>query len=169
MTVPHPDERADLLPLLRAIDAGADLASRAAVPGHVTCGTVVIDDLGRVLVLRHKTLNRWLLPGGHLEPADTDLLAAALRELHEETGIPERWIGGLPDMDAVPLDIDVHNIPADPAKGEPGHWHADFRYAFRVDSPEVRPQLDEITDYRWRLPAELHTRWLTFKIEHLGA
>ncbi|WP_406403626.1 NUDIX domain-containing protein [Streptomyces sp. NBC_00879] len=43
---------------------------------------------GRVLHIKHRALNRWLLPGGHLEPDDTSLLAAAQRELTEETGIP---------------------------------------------------------------------------------
>jgi hypothetical protein len=36
-------------------------------------------------VIKHNALGRWLLPGGQLEPADTGLLAAARRELAEET------------------------------------------------------------------------------------
>jgi hypothetical protein len=35
--------------------------------------------------------------------------------------------GSQPGLDRVPLDIDLHQIPADPAKGEPAHRHADFR------------------------------------------
>ncbi|ALO93835.1 NUDIX hydrolase [Streptomyces hygroscopicus subsp. limoneus] len=69
-------------------DSAADLTSRKEFRGHVTAGTVLADPADRVLHIHHLALGRWLLPGGHLEPGDTSLPAAALRELTEETGIP---------------------------------------------------------------------------------
>ncbi|MFD0480487.1 NUDIX domain-containing protein [Nonomuraea thailandensis] len=48
---------------------------------YVTASAAAIDDAGRVLMIRHRTLRRWLLPGGHLEPEDHSLYGAALREL----------------------------------------------------------------------------------------
>ncbi len=165
----HPDERPDLEPLLQALAADTDLAARATVPGHVTCGAAAIDPEGRLLMVHHKTLQRWLLPGGHLEPGDTTLPTAARRELDEETGVPCREIVSPPGMDIVPVDIDLHSIPADPAKGEPAHWHADFRYAFWVSSYAVRLQLDEVTDYGWRPLADLRAARLATKIARLAA
>jgi hypothetical protein len=61
----------------------------------------------------------------------------------------------------------VHAIPASPAKGEPDHWHADFRYAFRVRETQIRLQLDEVNDYAWRDPADLPTARLVAKLSRL--
>src|SRR5882757_5262052 len=40
-------------------------------PGHVTCsGLVFAQDGQRILLVHHRRLDRWLLPGGHVEPDD---------------------------------------------------------------------------------------------------
>lgn len=146
----HPDERALLQPLRDALAAETDPSSRRTFAGHVTCGAVVLDRDGRVLHVHHRVLDRYLLPGGHIEESDTSLVGTALRELHEETGLPATAVEPLPYLAGVPLDIDVHPIPANAAKGEPAHQHFDFRFAF-VTSAEhkVRVQEAEVTGYRW--------------------
>lgn len=150
--VRHPGERPGLRPLLAELEGTSDLTSRATLPGHVTSGAAVVDGRGRVLLIRHRVLGRWLLPGGHLDPGDETLSAAALRELREETGVDRCDVPG-----QLPLDIDVHAIPANPAKGEPAHWHADFRYAFRAEPGHGRitPQLEEVSDFAWLPPNRL--------------
>ena len=129
------------------------MTSRTTFTGHVTCSAIVVDPAGRVLHIRHNVLNTWLRPGGHLEPGDTSLVGAALREVAEETGIAA---DALALVDEVPLDIDVHPIPANPGKGEPAHQHFDLRYAFTTTTtatPVVALQAEEVHDFAW-LPAE---------------
>jgi ADP-ribose pyrophosphatase YjhB (NUDIX family) len=58
--------------------------------GAVPCvGAIVHDDAGRLLVVRRGRepgLGRWSVPGGRVEPGETDL-AAVRREVLEETGL----------------------------------------------------------------------------------
>ncbi|MER6833465.1 hypothetical protein ABT320_05615 [Streptomyces cellulosae] len=49
------------------------------------------------------------------------------------------------------LDIDVHDIAANPAKGEPAHQHVDFRWAFLLRAEHaVTLQTEEVSGYEWR-------------------
>ncbi|MGW4550204.1 NUDIX domain-containing protein [Streptomyces violaceorubidus] len=149
----HPHGREQLSVLLDALDRpGEDVASRSTFTGHVTCSAIVIDQLGRVLHVLHLASGKVLLPGGHTEPTDDSLAAAALRELHEETGIPSRAVTPWPGYETVPLDIDIHDIDARPGKGEPGHQHFDLRFLFRLQTTEVSVALqeEEVGGVEWR-------------------
>jgi 8-oxo-dGTP pyrophosphatase MutT (NUDIX family) len=165
----YPGEQETLAPLLSSLAVGTEVTTRSAAPGHVTCGAVVINASGKVLMIHHNALDRWLLPGGHVDPSDPGLLAAALRELAEETGVSWQQAVSPPGLDRVPLDIDLHEIPANQAKGEPAHWHADFRFAFHVTDPAVNLQLEEVSAHAWRPPSALQTERLAAKIARLVA
>ncbi|KPI09447.1 NUDIX hydrolase [Actinobacteria bacterium OK074] len=148
----HPDEKAALSVVLEALGKEADLTSRKTEPVHVTAGAVLVNDNGEVLFIHHKGLNKYLTPGGHLEPEDANLLGAALRELSEETGIRSSIGPLLPG----PVHIDVHEIPASESKGEPAHQHADVRYLFGTTGPvEVELQEEEVSGFVWRSPGTL--------------
>ena len=108
----------------------AQRTSRANFDGHITASAFVLSgDRAGLLLVRHKSLDRWLQPGGHVESGDASLLAAAYREILEETAIPAAELTRLTDGE-VPFDLDSHPIPANPRKGEPAHTHHDFRYLF---------------------------------------
>jgi 8-oxo-dGTP pyrophosphatase MutT (NUDIX family) len=93
-------------------------------PGHVTAsGLVYAPETDAVLLVFHARLQRWLQPGGHLEPGDETVVAAARREVLEETGITVD-AGSATRLVAV----DVHEIPA--ARGEPAHRHHDLMFGF---------------------------------------
>ncbi|MEU2247276.1 NUDIX domain-containing protein [Streptomyces sp. NPDC019224] len=94
----HPEERAALAPLLSALDAADDPTARTAPAGHVTCSAAVVDRAGRVLHVRHRVTGLLLAPGGHVEPGEPTLLAAAPREV--EVHEPGRCLS----WDRWPLD-----------------------------------------------------------------
>ncbi|MBC7553512.1 MAG: NUDIX hydrolase [Taibaiella sp.] len=120
--------------------------------GHLTTSAfIILAETEEILLLRHKSLNRWLQPGGHME-GDCSLLASAIREAVEETGIEPAHMLHLPvqEYDSVPFDIDVHYIPENPRKMEEGHYHYDFRYLFSYSGEgTVAYNPDESTGLKW--------------------
>ncbi|MFB7014043.1 MULTISPECIES: NUDIX domain-containing protein [unclassified Streptomyces] len=89
--------------------------------------------------------------GGHIED-DQTLLAAALREGCEETGIRPGDLCLTPQFLGAPVDIDVHVIAADPDKGEPAHQHFDFRFVFYLAASQPPPlvlQDEEVSGAQW--------------------
>ncbi|MFC8852471.1 NUDIX domain-containing protein [Streptomyces sp. NPDC057144] len=149
----HPHEREQLSALLDALERPTDIASRSTFTGHVTCGAIVLDPLGRVLHVLHLASGKLLTPGGHAEPSDKSLAGTALRELNEETGIPPKAVTPWPGYETVPFDIDIHDIDANRGKGEPGHQHFDLRFLFRLHTPnevEVMLQEEEVGGIEWR-------------------
>jgi 8-oxo-dGTP pyrophosphatase MutT (NUDIX family) len=96
-------------------------------PGHLTASGIVLSaDARDVLLIFHRRLERWLQPGGHVEPEDADLPAAAEREVREETGVP--LDASLP---RVVVGVDVHEIPPR-EPDEPAHLHHDVVFRFRA-------------------------------------
>ena len=164
-----PEEAESVHLLEQALEADHELSSRKEFRiGHATAGAVVLDRRDQTLLIHHNALRTWLLPGGHLEPEDDDLQEAALRELTEETGLPPEKVTVVDAL--IPLDLDVHRIPENPAKGEPEHWHFDFRYLYRTEETEIRLQAEEVGDHAWRSPADLPSERLTAKVVlHLAA
>lgn len=144
----HPQESEALAALTAALVSDSDLTSRKTFTGHATASAVVLDEGDRVLMVHHRAMDRWLCPGGHLEADDDDVAEAALREVAEETGIDP---GALVLVSALPVHIDAHPIPANDAKGEPGHVHFDFRMVFRaVGRTELTLQEQEVKGAEWR-------------------
>jgi 8-oxo-dGTP pyrophosphatase MutT (NUDIX family) len=138
------EEEAALLRILRFLALSPEPFGRANPEGHIT-GSAVIGraDGSAFLLVHHRKLGRWLQPGGHTDPDDADVLATALREAREETGLSslDAALGGRP------FDVDVHAIPERP--GEPAHLHFDVRYLVTTSQTELLAQDDEVAGIRW--------------------
>lgn len=149
---PAERERVQIFTDYAARTDSSQLYSRKNFDGHITTSAFIINRPAKeILLLRHKSLNRWLQPGGHVENDDS-LLASALREAEEETGIPANELKNISvgaDV-AVPFDIDPHYIPANPKKDEDGHYHHDIRYLFEyTGTGKIAFNTDEATGLKW--------------------
>ncbi|WP_406454919.1 NUDIX hydrolase [Streptomyces sp. NBC_01622] len=110
---------------------------KACGDGHITASALVIDpEQGRVLLTLHKKLRMWLQMGGHCEPVDETLAAAALREGTEESGIT-----GLRLLPGGPVRLDRHQTPC--------AWHLDVQYAALAPAGAVEAISNESLDLRW--------------------
>jgi 8-oxo-dGTP pyrophosphatase MutT (NUDIX family) len=109
---------------LELLADGPAAMTRAHRAGHVTASTLVVGADRRMLLCLHGRMNAWMQLGGHCEPGDPTLAAAALREATEESGIE-----GL-ELDPEPIDVHIHPVRCRPADGEPpsGTFHFDVRF-----------------------------------------
>jgi 8-oxo-dGTP pyrophosphatase MutT (NUDIX family) len=122
---------------------GNPVSRNLFTPGHFTASAFVTSPDGRaVLLVHHGKLHRWLQPGGHIEPGDSNLFAAVRREVLEEVGLDGLTF---PDGEVL-FDVDIHDIPS--LKGDPAHRHYDLRV--HVRSPTLLFHAgSDARDARW--------------------
>jgi 8-oxo-dGTP pyrophosphatase MutT (NUDIX family) len=125
----------------------ANGVTREGRPDHVTASVLVMsDDRREVLLGLHAKVGRWLQFGGHVEPADTSLAAAALRE-----GVEESGIGSLRLVNASPVRLDRHPAPC----GGGARHHLDVQF-LATAAPTTSPRVSsESRDVRWFGVADL--------------
>ncbi|MDB5775504.1 MAG: hydrolase [Herbaspirillum sp.] len=160
----YPHEGSELAPLVEQMFKVLEMYDRSALPGHVTASGIAVRD-GKILLIHHPFLRKWLQPGGHIDAGETPQQAAQ-RELLEETGMRStlhEWHSA-PDKSeaadasdgndnhryAMPFDIDIHPIPANPARNEAAHLHYDFRYLLRVDAADAGQPSESDHPLQWR-------------------
>ena len=126
---------------LAFLDARADACLRACAPGHITASALVLDHRrNRAVLTLHPRIGRWLQVGGHCEPDDESLVAAALREATEESGI-----AGL-SIDPQPIALHVHGLTC--LLGVPTR-HLDVQFLVHAPEGAEINCSEESIDLRW--------------------
>jgi 8-oxo-dGTP pyrophosphatase MutT (NUDIX family)/hypothetical membrane protein len=136
-------EIADVRRLRALIEATGD-PWRRELPLHVTASVLIAHPpTARVLLRWHQRQQAWLQVGGHGDPGESDPLAIATREAHEETGLPdlEPW------PDAQIRHVVIVGVPA--GKGEPAHEHADVRFFMATRTPDEARAENAEAPLRW--------------------
>ena len=133
--------------VLAFLEARADACLRECVPGHITASALVLDHDGtHALLTLHPRVGRWLQLGGHCEPSDDTLVAAALREATEESGIDGLTIA--------PTPAALHVHPVTCSLGVPTR-HLDVQFVVRAPAGAQIAVSDESLDLKWWPLAEL--------------
>jgi len=118
-----------------------------------TVAIFVVQD-GKVLLIHHRRLNKWLPLGGHIE-LDEDPEQAALREAKEESGLDVELLGERPPTTGpstraltAPRFLDIHRIT-------PTHEHIGMIYWARPKNGQLTLAESEHLDIRWCSAEEL--------------
>jgi 8-oxo-dGTP pyrophosphatase MutT (NUDIX family) len=138
-----PDPTQDTLrhAVLAFLAARSDGCLRECVPGHVTASALVLDHAAtRAVLTLHPRFGRWLQLGGHCEATDADIVAAALREATEESGID-----GL-KMDPSLAALHVHPVTC--SLGVPTR-HLDMQFIAHAPPGAEIACSDESLDLQW--------------------
>ena len=138
-----PDPAQDTLrhAVLAFLAARPDGCLRECVPGHVTGSALVLDHSGtHALLTLHPRFGRWLQLGGHCEQTDADIVAAALREATEESGID--------DLRIDPALAALHVHPVTCSLGVPTR-HLDMQFLVHTPESAKIACSDESLELRW--------------------
>ncbi len=143
-----PDEQETVNQMVSFVEANKDCFERTLSIGHITGSAWLMDEnYERALLTHHRKLDRWLQPGGHAD-GQSNVLAVAMRESEEESGLAEIE----PVSDSL-FDIDIHLIPARGNEAE--HFHYDCRFLLRSVGSDQYTVSEESDDLAWILLSDM--------------
>ena len=140
-------EERDLAELLRRLKSGEELYCRENLSAHLTSSAwVVSPDRRRVLLAYHILYDSWAWLGGHAD-GERDLLAVAVREVQEESGLAS----------VRPVSSDIYSVEILTVDGHekrgvyvPSHLHLNVTYLLEGDPlAPVRCRPEENSRVSW--------------------
>ncbi len=110
---------------------------------EIVSGALIENDEGKILLTQStKWGDKWVLPGGHVEPGET-YLQASVREGEEETGLKLEAVAIIYSGELIG-STDFHR---------PAHFIFSEVHC-RVIGGELRLDDNELTTYKWLSPSE---------------
>ncbi len=140
-------EARDQTVILAFLDRYPDAFLRSNLLAHMTASAWVVNPRrDKVLMVYHRIYDSWSWTGGHAD-GETDLLAVALREVTEETGVQSvRPV--TPEI----FSLEVVTVDGHEKRGEyvSSHLHLNLTYLLEADDTEpLRVCEDENKGVAW--------------------
>lgn len=132
-------------------EASFDPTTREAALAHLTSSGFILNAaMDKVLMVHHNIYKTWAWTGGHAD-GEHDLLAVALKEAREETGVEN-----IRPLTEEIMSLDILPVWRHLKRGKPvsTHLHLNVSYILLADESEpFKVKADENSDVGW-LPVD---------------
>lgn len=146
----HPfneQEECDKKVMLQLLKTQPDIFTRENEVAHFTASSWLLNrEHTKVLMIYHNIYHSWAWTGGHAD-GEEDLLAVAIKEAQEETGVKE-----IQTVDDAIFSIETLTVDGHEKRGRyvPSHLHLNVTYLLEADEAEVlRIKPDENSGVKW--------------------
>ena len=140
-------EKNDKTVMLELLKKEANVFSRENITAHFTASAWLVNkEHTKVLMIYHNIYHSWAWTGGHAD-GEMDLLAVAMKEAKEETGVEAI----MPITEEI-FSIEILTVDGHVKRGSyvPSHLHLNVTYLLEADEAELlRIKPDENSGVKW--------------------